>query len=137
MYGPRDVEDRVASKFLLNAMRNETITVRGANEVLDFTYVDDIANGICLAATLPAAKNQMYNMTRGVGHTLLDAAKLAVKITGSQSAIVVADKDASFPSRGTLSIEKAKAELGYSPKVDLEEGFKLYHDWLVSSIRRS
>lgn len=137
VYGPRDVEDRVASKFLLNAIRNETITVRGANEVLDFTFVDDIANGICLAALMPQAKNQTYNMTRGVGHTLLDAAKLAVKITGSQSAIVVADKDASFPSRGTLSIVKASTELGYSPKVDLEEGFKLYYDWLVSSVRSS
>jgi len=136
VYGPRDVEDRVVSKFLLNAMCNKTITVRGANEVLDFTYVDDIANGICLAAISPHAKNQTYNMTRGVRHTLLDAAKLAVKISESQSAIIVADKDTSFPSRGTLSIQKAVTELGYAPIVDLEEGFRLYHNWLVGSVHR-
>ena len=46
VYGPMDVEDRVVSKFLLAAIRGETIQVNGANEALDFTYVDDTADGI-------------------------------------------------------------------------------------------
>lgn len=133
VYGPRDVEDRVASKFLLNAMRNETVTVHGASEILDFTYVDDIANGICLAALSPNAANKTYNMTRSIGYTLLDAAKMAVKMTNSQSAIVVVDRDCMFPSRGTLSIEKAIKDLNYSPTVDLEEGFTHYYEWLNTS----
>jgi UDP-glucose 4-epimerase len=130
VYGPRDVEDRVASKFLINAIRGQDITVRGASEVLDFTFVTDIANGICLAATLTSATDQTYNMTRGVGVSLLDAAKLAIKVTGSSSKIINADKDAAFPSRGTLSIGKANRELGYVPLVAIEEGFNLYYDWL-------
>ena len=129
VYGPRDVEDRVASKFLLNA----TVTVHGASEILDFTYVDDIANGICLATLSPNAANKTYNMTRSIGYTLLDAAKMAVKMTNSQSAIVVVDRDRMFPSRGTLSIEKAIIDLNYSPTVDLEEGFTHYYEWLNTS----
>ena len=45
VYGPLDVEDRVVSKFLLNAMRGNTIQVRGSDQELDFTYVSDAAEG--------------------------------------------------------------------------------------------
>jgi nucleoside-diphosphate-sugar epimerase len=129
VYGPRDVEDRVVSKFLKNAMRGDDITVRGPDEVLDFTYVDDIASGIALAATTPEAQNSTFNMTRGVGHSLLDAARLTVKVTGSSSNIIVADRDLSFPSRGTLCNEKAIFRLGYNPTVNLEEGLTNYYEW--------
>ena len=46
VYGPLDVEDRVVAKFMLTAMRGETLKVNGASETLDFTYVDDAADGI-------------------------------------------------------------------------------------------
>ena len=50
VYGPLDVEDRVIAKFMLTAMRGGTLKVNGAGETLDFTYVDDAANGIVAAA---------------------------------------------------------------------------------------
>ena len=99
VYGPRDVEDRVISKFLLTAMRGGTIRVNGATETLDFTYVDDVADGIVAAATRPQANNQTYNITRSHSKTLLAAAELAVKIVGRGN-IEVRDRDPSFPSRG-------------------------------------
>ena len=63
VYGPLDVEDRVISKFLLTAMRGGVIKVNGANETLDFTYVDDAAEGI-VAATLLDVVNKTYNIIR-------------------------------------------------------------------------
>ena len=60
VYGPRDVEDRVLSKFVLNAIRNKTLAVRGADEILDFTYVTDTAKGIALAAERDC-KYDIYN----------------------------------------------------------------------------
>ena len=133
VYGPLDVEDRVVSKFLVNAMNDRPITVKGIRELLDFTYVDDIANGIMLAATMNQAANNTYNMTRGHSYTLLEAAKMIKEITNSSSGIIRGSKDKNFPSRGALSIKKAGAELGYIPTTDIKEGFQLYYEWLKES----
>ena len=129
VYGPLDVEDRVISKFLLTAMRGETLKVNGPNETLDFTYVDDAANGF-VAATLSAqAANGTYNITKSHSTTLLSAAEMAVRLAGRGN-IEVRDKDADFPSRGALDITRARRDFGFDPKVDVEEGFQIYYDWL-------
>ena len=131
VYGPLDVEDRVISKFLLTAMRSETIQVNGATETLDFTYVDDAAAGI-VAAAVSAVENKTYNITKSHSKTLLEAAELAVSIVGSGS-INVRGRDLDFPSRGALNIDAARQELGYNPQIDIEEGFEIYHQWLSES----
>jgi nucleoside-diphosphate-sugar epimerase len=134
VYGPRDVEDRVLSKFLMNALRGDDIVVKGANEVLDFSYVEDVATGIVLTATHENAPGNIFNMTRDVGVSLLDAAKLVVEVTGSKSKIVMTDKDASFPSRGTLSINNASSKLGYTPTLSLNNGLVKYYEWIQSTV---
>ena len=131
VYGPRDVDDRVVSKFLITAMRGGEIQVNGANEALDFTYVDDAARGITAAALSPLIKG-IYNMSRGHAHTLMEAAELAVKIAGSGT-IRVNDRDLNFPSRGSLSIAASQHDLGFNPKIDFDEGFVRYHQWLKTS----
>lgn len=130
VYGEWDVEDRVVSKFMTRAMRGETLKVNGAREVLDFTYVEDTAMGIVLAATLDRANSNVYNITRSEQRqwSLKDAAELAIKIAGRGS-LEIADRDMSFPKRGRLSIMKAQRDLGYAPKVNVEEGFRRYHEW--------
>ena len=132
VYGPLDVEDRVISKFILTAMRGGVIKVNGANETLDFTYVDDAADGI-VAATLSQHINKTYNITKSHSKTLLEAAKLAVAIVG-KGTIEVRDKDADFPSRGALNISAARQDLGFDPKVDIDEGFQIYYEWLKDSV---
>lgn len=134
VYGEWDVEDRVVSKFMLGALRGQTLTVKGSQEVLDFTHVSDTAMGIVLAATKSQANNKIYNITRADTelHTLLDAAQLAVDIVG-KGRIKIDDKDQEFPSRGRLSIDSAILDLGYIPRTNIEQGFKQYYDWFVSS----
>lgn len=132
VYGPLDVEDRVISKFLLTAMRGGTLKVNGASETLDFTYVEDAADGIVAAALSDQSKNRTYNITKSHSWSLLDAANLAVKIVG-RGTVEVRDKDADFPSRGALNIDAARRDLGFNPKVDLDDGFQRYYDWLSTS----
>jgi UDP-glucose 4-epimerase len=132
VYGPLDVEDRVIAKFMLTAMRGGTLNVNGANETLDFTYVEDAADGIVGAALSGNTENKTYNITKSHSRTLLDAANLAVKYAGNGS-INVRDKDADFPSRGALNIDAARRDFGYDPKVDVEEGFEKYYEWLSNS----
>lgn len=132
VYGELDVEDRVIAKFMLTAMRGGTLNVNGANETLDFTYVEDAADGIVGAALSDNTENKTYNITKSHSRTLLDAANLAVKYAG-KGTINVRDKDADFPSRGALNIDAARRDFGYDPKVDVEEGFQKYYEWLSNS----
>ena len=132
VYGPLDVEDRVISKFIISALRGQTLKVNGANETLDFTYVDDAATGIVAASLSGNSINKTYNITKSHSRTLKYAAELAVNLAGKGS-IEVRDKDADFPSRGALNIDAAKQDFGFDPKVDVEEGFQKYHDWIINS----
>ena len=132
VYGPLDVEDRVVAKFMLAAMRGGVLKVNGAGETLDFTYVDDAADGIVAAATRIMASNKTYNITKSHSVSLLEAAEMIVKIVG-RGTIEVKDKDADFPSRGALNIDRARTILGFDPKVDVEEGFQNYYKWLSES----
>ena len=132
VYGPLDVEDRVISKFLLSAMRGETLNVNGANETLDFTYVDDAADGIVAATLSDNTDNKTYNITKSHSVTLLEAAQMALKIAGGGK-LTVNDRDLDFPSRGRLNIDAARKDFGYDPKVDVEEGFERYYAWLSNS----
>jgi UDP-glucose 4-epimerase len=133
VYGPLDVEDRVVSKFMLTAMRGGVLRVNGASETLDFTYVDDAADGIVAAALVPAAANQTFNITKSHSVSLSQAAEMIVKIVDNGT-IELRDKDADFPSRGALNIDRARAVLGYDPKIDVAEGFDNYHAWFKSSL---
>jgi nucleoside-diphosphate-sugar epimerase len=133
VYGPLDVEDRVVAKFMLTAMRGGVLRVNGANETLDFTYVDDAADGIVAAATRIMCRNMTFNITKSHSVSLLEAAEMIVKIVG-QGTIEVRDKDADFPSRGALNIDRARTILSFDPKVDVEEGFQNYYNWLNNSV---
>lgn len=132
VYGPLDVEDRVISKFMLTAMRGGVLKVNGAGETLDFTYVEDAASGIVAASLSTNTDNKIYNITKSHSRSLLDAARLAINITG-KGTLELKDRDLDFPSRGSLNIQSARLDFGYDPKVDVEQGFKYYYDWLSSS----
>lgn len=132
VYGPLDVEDRVVSKFLLAAIRGETIQVNGPKESIDFTYVDDAADGIASASVSDNTDNMIYNITRGSSHTLLEAAELAVRIAGAGQ-IQLNERDNNFPSRGQLNITRAYQDFGFNPTTDIEQGFQLYYEWLINN----
>lgn len=132
VYGPLDVEDRVISKFMLTAMKGGTLKVNGKTETLDFTYVDDAADGIVAATLSENTINKTYNITKSHSKTLFEAANLAIKLAG-KGQIEVREKDADFPSRGALNIDAARRDFGFDPKVDIEEGFENYYEWFRTS----
>ena len=87
-----------------------------------------------MAAALEVdAANSTYNITKSHSVSLLQAAQMVVGIVGRGS-IEVRGKDADFPSRGALNIDRARQVLGYNPKVDVEEGFQAYYEWLSNSV---
>jgi len=132
VYGELDVEDRVVSKFILSALRGETLRVNGADECLDFTHVDDTARGIVQAILSDAAVNKTYNITRGQAYSLQSAAQMATIITG-QGRLELRERDMSFPTRGALNISAAKQDFGYNPTVNIDDGFRRYANWFKDS----
>ena len=132
VYGPLDVEDRVISRFMMQALRGGWLNVNGATETLDFTYVDDAAKGIVQASLVDQTKNRTYNITKSHSVTLLQAAEMIVNIVG-QGSVRVGDRDLDFPSRGALNIDAARQDFGYDPQVDVAEGFLSYYNWLTTS----
>jgi nucleoside-diphosphate-sugar epimerase len=132
VYGPLDVEDRVVSKFLLAAMRDSVLNVNGGDECLDFTYVDDAAQGIAEVAVSDNTYNTTYNITRGHARSLLQAAELCVDIVG-RGHVQIRLPDTNFPTRGQLNIQRARLDFEYRPQVDIEQGFRLYYDWLIDN----
>ena len=133
VYGPLDVEDRVVAKFMLGAMRGNVLKVNGANETLDFTYVDDAAAGIVASALSENTTNKTYNITKSHSVSLSQAANMIVDIVGTGT-IEIRDKDADFPSRGALNIDAARQDFGFAPKVDVREGFENYYTWIKNSL---
>lgn len=128
VYGPLDVGDRVVAKFMLNALTGKELKVNGAFEKLDFSYVDDTAMGIFLVTT-SGKPEQIYNITRGQGRTLYEAATLIRDIVGKGD-IITQDKDNQFPSRDALCVDKAREDLLYNPTHDLEHGLIKYYNWI-------
>ncbi len=126
VYGAYDVVDRVLSKFIVKAKANEIMSINGIGLALDFSYVDDVADGMILCATHPKAANETFNITRGIARTLADAGDIIIKETNSKSELVVNENDGKYPKRGALDISKAKDLLGFNPTVNLEEGLTNY-----------
>lgn len=133
VYGPGDMEDRVLSKFFQKAMRNETMTVHDGDNKVDFTYIDDTADGI-IKSTLSEVSNRSFNITAGNATSLRTAAEKIIALTGSKSDIVDTGAHKLYPRRGTLDITRAKDLLGYQPTTSFDEGLERYYEWLQNKI---
>ena len=137
VYGPTDNNRRVLQIFLENALRGERLELKnGVSTYLDFTYVEDAAEGIRLVATSPRAKNETFNITKGEGRSLMEAAET---IRGLVPGIEIADisEDNFYPSRGALDVTKARKLLGYNPQYGLDEGLARYLSHMTSPTSRN
>jgi len=98
------------------------------SEVVDFSYIDDIAEGLERVITSPAAANQTLNMTAGNARSLSDVADIVRELIPG-TPIVSRERNPLVPRRGTLSIDKARELIGYEPSFTLEKGIARYVEW--------
>lgn len=133
VYGPTDANRRVTEIFLTNAMKGEKLRLdNGGYHKLDFTYVEDLAQGFITAATHENAINETFNMTRGEGRSIRElAAVVADLVPGTET--YEKEIDVTRPNRGALDISKARELLGYEPEHSLEEGMRKYHDFVETA----
>ena len=129
VYGPYDVNRRVSQIFIENALLKKPITLYGGgHQALDFTFVDDAAEGIIKVMFSPKADREAFNITYGRGYTLREFAEILKTHIADLDIKIIDEEDVFRPKRGALSIKKAQNLVGYNPVFSLEKGIQRYLD---------
>lgn len=123
-YGPRMAQNdgRVVSNFIVQALKNEDITIYGdGSQTRSFCYVDDLVHGMI---TLMNTENFMgpVNVGNDGEYTILELAEMIIKLTNSNSNIVFKPLPSDDPCKRKPDLSLAKEKLKYSPTVQAETG---------------
>jgi len=136
LYGERCISRRVGQIFIENALRGQDLVLKGdGKEKLDFTYIGDLVQGVCLCLARPASHNQVFNLTAGQGRSLNDMAEI-VRARYPSVKVRHIERDGLMPERGTLNVGKAGKLLGYQSAWPLEKGMARYMDWYEGIFQR-
>ncbi|MDD4353558.1 MAG: GDP-mannose 4,6-dehydratase [Candidatus Nanoarchaeia archaeon] len=129
VYGPYGRPDMALFNFTKKILNNEVIDVYNNGEMKrDFTYVDDIVDGILLSID----KNhsfEIFNLARGESVNLMDFIKALEKALDKKAKINFMPLQSGDVLLTSGDISKAKSLLGYEPKVSIEQGVKEFVDW--------
>ena len=123
-YGPRmqPNDGRVVSNFIVQALRGEDITIYGdGSQTRSFCYVDDLIEGLMalfMSNNLPGP----INLGNPQPQTMLELASRIISLTESKSSIVYKDLPSDDPKTREPNITIARDKLGWSPKIDLDNG---------------
>ena len=126
-YGPRmnTHDGRVVSNFIVQALKNENITIYGSGEqTRSFCYVDDLIEGMIRMMNSRDGFTGPVNIGNPGEFTMLELAKKIIDLTGSSSKIVFEPLPQDDPMQRRPVIDLAKKELSWEPTVNLEEGLK-------------
>ena len=112
------------------------ISINGlGEEKLDFTYIQDLIQGITKSILNEKAYNQIFNITYGNGRRILDLIEI-LKNNFNKIEVEFKDRSKLVPIRGTLSNLKSQELLGYKSEWSLEKGYQKYIDWYKNFFRR-
>lgn len=140
-YGPRMAVDdgRVVSNFIVQALRNEPITIYGeGTQTRAFCYVDDLISGFL--AMMERTDDQFtgpVNLGNPGEFTILELAEKVIRLTGSRSPIERHPLPPDDPVQRRPDIAVAERELGWKPTIPLEEGLKKTIAYFEEKLRKS
>ncbi len=130
IYGPRMRmnDGRVIPNFIYQALNNKPMTVYGKGvQSRSFCYIDDLIEGIF--RLMHSNINEPINLGNPNEFTILQLAKLIIKLTGTKSKIVFKPLPQDDPRQRQPDITKAKRILKWQPKIELEEGLHKAIKW--------
>ena len=132
-YGPHsDPNDgRIVPNFISQALRGEPITLYGSGEqTRSLCYVSDLVDGIVRAQFTDGTTGEVFNLGNPDEHTVREYAEIINRMCGGRSEIVNRPfLSADDPQRRRPDIAKARAQLGWGPRVGLEEGLAKTIAW--------
>jgi dTDP-glucose 4,6-dehydratase len=129
-YGPRLApgDGRAIPNFIDQALSGRPLTVYGdGSQTRSFCYVDDTVEGLIALANRGGP--EPVNLGNPDERTILDLARLIIKLTGSTSDVVFEDLPQDDPAVRRPDIAKARLDLGWEPKVSLEAGLAATVEW--------
>ena len=124
-YGPRlhPSDGRVISNFIMQALRGEPLTIYGdGSQTRSFCYVDDLIEGILRLSR--SEEHMPVNIGNPGEFTILECAQAVLEVTGSKSELRFEDLPEDDPTRRCPDITKARALLGWEPRITLKEGLQ-------------
>jgi UDP-glucuronate decarboxylase len=126
-YGPRmhPNDGRVVSNFIVQALRNEPITVYGeGRQTRSFCYVDDLIDGLVrLMASAPEVTGPI-NLGNPIEMNMLELAQRVIALSGSRSRIVHQPLPVDDPTQRRPDISRASSVLGWTPQVGVDDGLQ-------------
>jgi nucleoside-diphosphate-sugar epimerase len=132
-YGPHsDPNDgRIVPNFISQALKGEPITIYGTGEqTRSLCYVSDLVDGIVRAQLSEGTTGEVFNLGNPDEHTVREYAEIINQMCGGRSEIVYRPFiSADDPQRRRPDIAKARARLGWEPRVGLEEGMARTIAW--------
>ncbi|MGA2452568.1 MAG: NAD-dependent epimerase/dehydratase family protein [Solirubrobacteraceae bacterium] len=127
VYGPGDLGGRFVQRLVGAAHSGATLTLTaGGRTRLDFTFVEDLADGLRRAVLHPAGATATFNMTYGEGRSLEEAVTIVRELGYAINVEHGVERFRFRPRRGTLDISRARRVLGYEPRHSLERGLERY-----------
>ncbi len=130
VYGPRQRPDLAIHKFAELMIKSESIPLFGDGTTYrDYTHVSDIVNGFLAAIKYGKKKFDVFNIGSGNPVTLMELVNGLEQAMKVKATIDFLPKQAGDVDRTYADINKAKADLGYSPKMNIEEGLRDFWDW--------
>ena len=138
VFGPGEVPGKyrnVIPNFMYWSMNGRQLPITGdGSETRDWTYVDDIINGLLAMGIKEEAVGEAINLGSGKEQKVIDMANMINKITGNESGIVYMERrDWDVKNRLLSSINKAQKLLDYKPQMEFEDGLKRVHEWFVDN----
>ncbi len=127
-YGPRMSfnDGRVVSNFIVQALRNEPITIYGdGSQTRSFCFVSDLIEGFIKLMFSGDDVTGPINLGNPTEFTMIELAEKVIKQTNSKSKISFHELPIDDPKQRKPDIKKAQNVLGWSPKVSLDEGLEL------------
>jgi UDP-glucuronate decarboxylase len=124
-YGPRmhPNDGRVVSNFIVQALQNKNISIYGdGSQTRSFCYVDDNLEGMIRLMNSRDDFTGPVNIGNPNEFTILELAEKVIQLTGSKSKLIFEPLPSDDPMQRQPNISLAKAELGWEPKIQLEEG---------------
>lgn len=138
-YGPRMALDdgRVVSNFIVQALRNNPITMYGdGSQTRSFCYVDDLIRGLDSLLWTESDVAGPINIGNPGEFTILELAEIVIAMTNSKSEIVFSDLPSDDPKQRKPSIEIAKNVLNWEPSIQLREGLAKSIPYFESALKR-
>jgi UDP-glucuronate decarboxylase len=139
-YGPHmhPNDGRVVSNFIVQALKGESITLYGdGQQTRSFCYVDDLVDGLCRLMRTDRAVTGPINLGNPNEFTIRELAEQVIRLVGSKSTLKFLPLPTDDPRQRQPDITRAREQLGWAPRVQLEAGLRKTIDYFDALLRAS